>query len=74
LEPDCRLVTQAGRASDRGVIPRDALGDPGGAWLVDGPVERVPTGVEYAWVFKGTRLLVATVIENLGRGIIGATR
>ena len=27
LEPDCRLVTQARRASDRGVIPRDALGD-----------------------------------------------
>ena len=35
-------------------------------WSQCAAVESIPGKVSGAWVFKGTRLPVATVIENLG--------
>ncbi len=37
-------------------------------WSKCSAVESVPGKVSGAWVFRGTRMLVATVFENLGAG------
>lgn len=39
-------------------------------WSQYPAVESIPGKVSGAWVFKGTRLPVATVIENFGNNIL----
>ena len=38
-------------------------------WTKCAAVESVPGKVSGAWVFRGTRLPVATIFENLGDGL-----
>jgi len=38
-------------------------------WSKCAAVESVPRKVSGAWVFRGTRLPVATIFENLGDGL-----
>ena len=71
----CRLINAAAPSSGKAAYPEDVLqpslgmkqGDLG--WAACDAVEQDPQRVSGAWVFRGSRIPVAALFENLEDGI-----